>query len=207
MRISGFASFGEYVERLFGLGRRAIEEKLRVATALEVLPELEQALRSGNLNWSAVREVTRVAVPQTEREWIAEVRGKTVREVERLVSGLAPGDRPKDPRRAERVRYVLRFEVGAETLATFREAMRLLQKRRRSSVDGCSRSPRRRHGLRLHAVIDFDRGQRQGLRGAQESGILGKDSPYGARLGLEGAATDVTADSLLRSASAHASGR
>ena len=46
-----------------------------------------------------------------------------------MVSGLAPGDRPTDPRRPERVRHVLRFEVGAETLATFREAMRLLQKR------------------------------------------------------------------------------
>ena len=125
----GFASFGEYVERLFGLGRRATEEKLRVATALEELPELEQALRAGRLTWSAVREVTRVAMPNTEREWIAEVRGKTVREVERLVSGLAPGDRPKDPRRWERVRHVLRFEVGVETLATFREAMRLLRKR------------------------------------------------------------------------------
>ena len=124
----GFASFGEYIERLFGLGRRATEEKLRVATALEELPELERALRSGSLNWSAVREVTRVAAPGTEREWISAARGKTVREVERLVSGLAPGDRPKDPRRPERVRHVLRFEVGAETLATFREAMRLLQK-------------------------------------------------------------------------------
>ena len=125
----GFASFGEYVERLFGLGRRATEEKLRVATALEELPELEQALRSGSLNWSAVREVTRVAAPHTEREWIIAAHGKTAREVERMVSGLAPGDRPKDPRRPDRVRHVLRFEVGAETLATVREAMRLLQKR------------------------------------------------------------------------------
>ena len=125
----GFASFGEYVERLFGLGRRATEEKLRVATALEELPELERALRTGSLNWSTVREVTRVARAHTEREWLSAVSGKTVREVEQLVSGLAPGDRPKDPRRAERLRHVLRFEVGAETLATFREAMRLIQKR------------------------------------------------------------------------------
>src|SRR5688500_16567286 len=34
----GYASFGEYVERLFGLRRRTTEEKLRVAGALEALP-------------------------------------------------------------------------------------------------------------------------------------------------------------------------
>ena len=49
----GYASFGEYVERLFGLNRRTTEEKLRVAGALEELPELAEALRSGQLNWSA----------------------------------------------------------------------------------------------------------------------------------------------------------
>jgi hypothetical protein len=125
----GYASFGEYIERLFGLNRRTTEEKLRVAAALEELPELAEALRSGKLNWSAVRELSRVAVPDTERQWIAVARGSTAREVERMVSGLARGDRPTDRRRPEFVRHVLRFEVGAETLATFREAMKELQKR------------------------------------------------------------------------------
>jgi hypothetical protein len=65
----GYASFGEYIERLLGPSRRATEEKLRVAGALEALPELAEALRSGKLNWSVVRELSRVAVPETEREW------------------------------------------------------------------------------------------------------------------------------------------
>src|SRR5687767_1102715 len=124
----GYASFAEYIERLFGLKRRTIEEKLRVAGALQALPELAEALRSGQLNWSVVRELTRVAVPETEREWILAVCGKTAREVERMVSGLAPGDRPAARRRQELVRHILRFEVGAETLATFREAMEAIQK-------------------------------------------------------------------------------
>src|SRR5688500_18105626 len=124
----GYASFGEYIERLFGLSRRATEEKLRVAAALESLPELAEALRSAKLHWSVVRELTRVAVPETEREWILAVCGKTAREVERMVSGLAPGDRPAARRRQELVRHILRFEVGAETLATFREAMKAIQK-------------------------------------------------------------------------------
>jgi hypothetical protein len=125
----GFASFWEYIERLLGLGRRATEEKLRVAGALEELPALEEALQLGELTWSAVRELTRVAVPQTEREWLAVALGKTAREVERGVSGLAPGARPNARRRPELVRHVLRFEVGAETLAAFREAIAAVQKR------------------------------------------------------------------------------
>ena len=131
----GYASFGEYIERLFGLRRRATEEKLRVAEAPEELPELTEALRSGELNWSAVRELARVAMPETEREWIAVARRRTAREVERLVSGLARGDRPTDRRRPEFVRHLLRLEVGAETLATFREAMRAIRKRSEHRLD------------------------------------------------------------------------
>ena len=131
----GYASFGEYIERLFGLRRRATEEKLRVAEALEELPELAEALRSGGLNWSAVRERSRVAVPETEREWIAVARERNARDVERMVSGLARGDRPADRRRPEFVRHVMRFEVGAETLATFREAMKELRKRSDERMD------------------------------------------------------------------------
>src|ERR1041384_3776787 len=43
----GFGCFGEYVERLLGYGRRSIDERLRVAEALERLPSLAQALRDG----------------------------------------------------------------------------------------------------------------------------------------------------------------
>src|SRR5688500_16042911 len=103
----GYASFGEYVERLFGVNRRTTEEKLRVARALEELPELAEALSSGQLNWSAVRELSRVAVPETEREWIAVARRGNVRAVERMVSGIARGERPTDRRRSEFVRPII----------------------------------------------------------------------------------------------------
>src|SRR5258705_685269 len=56
----GFASFAEYVEHLLGYRPRSTEEKLRVAEALETLPETENALRDGAVSWSAVRELTRV---------------------------------------------------------------------------------------------------------------------------------------------------
>src|SRR5262245_60760530 len=66
----GYGSFIEYVERLFGCGPREAEERLRVARALETLPETAAALRAGRLCWSAVRELSRVAVPENERVWL-----------------------------------------------------------------------------------------------------------------------------------------
>src|SRR5216683_7998291 len=56
----GFASFAEYIERLFGYSPRWTEERLRVAEALETLPHLQHALRDGSVPWSTAREITRV---------------------------------------------------------------------------------------------------------------------------------------------------
>jgi hypothetical protein len=62
----GFASLREYSERRLGLNGRQTEERLRVGRALVDLPALEEALSTGELCWSAVRELSRVAVPETE---------------------------------------------------------------------------------------------------------------------------------------------
>jgi 5-methylcytosine-specific restriction endonuclease McrA len=119
----GFASFVEYVERLFGHSPRLTMEKVRVARALLDLGETSKALRAGEISWSAVRELTRVATPETEPEWLAATENKTVREVERMVSGRLPGDSPADERDPRLERHVLRFEVTAETRSTFQDAL------------------------------------------------------------------------------------
>src|ERR1041384_3481009 len=72
----GFGTFGEYVERLFGYKPRSTQEKLRVAEAPEELPAIAEALETGELNWSAARELTRVAVAETEGDWLEFSRGK-----------------------------------------------------------------------------------------------------------------------------------
>ncbi len=119
----GFASFAEYAGRLFGHSPRLVSEKLRVAEALEQLPQLAAALEAGQVSWSALRELTRVATPATEGEWLRAATGRSVRDIEQLVSGRRPGDGPEDRFDPEARRHVLRFDVSAETLATFREMM------------------------------------------------------------------------------------
>src|SRR5438477_751756 len=131
----GFGSFAEYVERLFGYKPRSTQEKLRVAEALEGLPVIAQALEEGSLNWSCVRELTRVAVAQTEREWLEVARGKTVHQLEALVTGKAPGDRSCSPSQGSARPHVLGFEVAPETLALFREAMNQLRRSSGTRLD------------------------------------------------------------------------
>jgi hypothetical protein len=127
-RYLGYGSFNEYIERLFGYSPRTTQEKLRVAEALELLPKTAEALAGGVLNWSVARELTRVAIAETEEEWLRTANGMTARQVEALVNGRSPGDLPATPSNPEVRRYVLRFEVRAETLATFREAVARLRK-------------------------------------------------------------------------------
>nr|PZN24244.1 MAG: hypothetical protein DIU78_12475 [Pseudomonadota bacterium] len=82
-----------------------------------------------------VRELGRVATRDTEKEWLEVARGKTVRQIEQLVSGKPPGARPSDPGRPEARRHVLRFDVSAETYATFREATALIRRRTAEPLD------------------------------------------------------------------------
>lgn len=119
----GLGCFAEYVERLFGFSPRVTMEKLRVAKALVELEETSNALKSGLISWSHARELTRVAAPETEKAWLAASAERTVREVERMVSGHVPGDMPDAPKDPAAERCVLRFEVTAETRGTFNEAL------------------------------------------------------------------------------------
>src|SRR5688572_24575205 len=82
----GYGSFREYIERLFGYSGRLVQEKLRVAEALERLPVLAQALQAGQACWSVLRELTRVATAETEAEWLGAAASRTARDVEQLVS-------------------------------------------------------------------------------------------------------------------------
>src|SRR6187399_94456 len=131
----GFASFNEYTERIFGYGPRLTQEKLRVADALEELPEIARELQTGAISFSHTRELTRVATLSTEKEWLETARGRTVREVEQLVSGHRPGSLPDDVPDSRLKKHVLRLELSGEVFATFREAMAKIRRDAGESID------------------------------------------------------------------------
>ncbi len=123
----------DYAVRYCGFDRREARERLRVARALESLPALAEATKSGELAWSAIRELTRVADESTEEDWLEAARGRTVRDVERMVAQHERGDRPLDPPSAEPPRK-LPYEVSASTWALLQEARESLTVERGGSV-------------------------------------------------------------------------
>lgn len=66
----GYSSIFQYTERNFGYGRTKTFESLRVARALPSLPRCRMLFEEGDLCWSTVRLITRVATAETEKEWI-----------------------------------------------------------------------------------------------------------------------------------------
>ena len=110
----GHVSMQEYLEVHLGYTRHTANERLRTARELLELPKLREAYRTGELSFTAVRELTRVATPATEAAFLEAAEGKTAGEVQQLVAGRGKGDTPQtppDPRLARR-RVVL--ELSAE---------------------------------------------------------------------------------------------
>ena len=70
-----------------GLDLGAAREKVRVARALENLPRLSEAFRRGEISYSKVRAVTRVANPENEERLLGVARSGTAAQVEKIVRG------------------------------------------------------------------------------------------------------------------------
>ncbi|HEU0033940.1 MAG TPA: HNH endonuclease signature motif containing protein [Kofleriaceae bacterium] len=108
----GHASLVQYMEHELGYRAHTALELIRTAKALASLPRMTAALEAGAVFPTAIRELTRIATPDTEEEWLAAVAGKTVHEVQRMVAGRAPGDRPGDPKDVENEVVTLTFRVS-----------------------------------------------------------------------------------------------
>ena len=90
---TGFCSCAAWLTWRVGLDRGAARERVRVARALGTLPRLAQALARGELSYSKVRALTRVATPDTEERLFAVGRAGTAEHVERIIRGWRRVDR------------------------------------------------------------------------------------------------------------------
>ena len=126
----GCVTMIDYMERRLGYAPRTASDRIRVAFTLEELPRIAAALGNG-LPYSAVRELTRVATSENEQTWLDAVRGKTVHEIEGMVSGRGRGANPDDPSHPSVVGRTLPFEgIRPATEALVRDARRKLQAER-----------------------------------------------------------------------------
>jgi Domain of unknown function (DUF222)/HNH endonuclease len=129
----------------------AAREHVRVARALGSLPRLKQALAHGELSYSRVRALTRVATPETEARLLAVGRAGTAEHVELIVRGWRRMDRKDEALEATRrhrhralhvypdgdgmvvIRGRLEPEVGAVIMQALAAARDALYRRRQAN--------------------------------------------------------------------------
>jgi 5-methylcytosine-specific restriction endonuclease McrA len=142
---SGFRSCAAWLSWRVGLDPSAARERVRVAHALGGLPRLAQALARGELSYSKVRALTRIATPETEERLLVVGQAGPAEHVERIVRAWRWVDRAEEARDTEQrhrgrslhvyqaddgmvvVRGRLEPEVGAlfmQALAAARETLR-----------------------------------------------------------------------------------
>ena len=149
---NGFRSCAAWLTWRVGLAPGAAREHVRVARALGTLPGLATAHARGELSYSKVRELTRVATPETEERLLAVGRAGTAEHVVRIVRGWRRMDRKAEEHEAARrhasrslhvypdedgtvrVRGRLTAEMGALLVKALAAARETLYQRRRDQT-------------------------------------------------------------------------
>lgn len=84
-RYGGFCSLVNWLDYHCGLGTLAARERIRIGRNLTRLPHIDEAFHRGEINYSKVRAVTRVANGETDRMMLALAKSSSANELERLV--------------------------------------------------------------------------------------------------------------------------
>ena len=128
--LGGFSDIYHACRCLFAMSVRKTREHVRMGRALRGLPRIEQQLVEGGLSYSRVREVTRVARPEDEAQWVALARELPMRVLERRVAE-AGGSSPREDRTSDPAAVTwtspetieVRLTLRAETWALVQRAM------------------------------------------------------------------------------------
>jgi len=99
---NGFRSCAEWLAWRVGLDIVAARERVRIARALGTLPILSGALKRGDLSYTKVRALTRVATPENEARLLTMGRTNTAEQIGRIVRGRRMLDGAAERREAKR---------------------------------------------------------------------------------------------------------
>ncbi|MBN1422848.1 MAG: Holliday junction branch migration DNA helicase RuvB [Planctomycetes bacterium] len=119
----GFTCTARFAAAMVGIPEKEAREDIRIGRALGRLPLIENAFARGEICWSKVRELTRVAVPETEEEWLALAKRSTSAELQRYVTGRKAGDRPGEGLDTPRTTYRLELTLSVDQHAAFDAAL------------------------------------------------------------------------------------
>ena len=92
----GFCSCAHWLNFKCGIGMNAAREKVRVANALAKLPKMDERFSNGELSYSKVRAMTRIADETNEDYLLMIAKHGTAHHVEKLVSKYRTAKRVQD---------------------------------------------------------------------------------------------------------------
>ena len=104
---AGYADCARWLAARTGIDVHAAREKVRAARALTGLPLTSAAMARGEISFSKVRALTRVATVESEGDLLELARGTTAAQLERVVRGWKRGTR-RDEAECERRRHASR---------------------------------------------------------------------------------------------------
>ena len=145
----GALSCAHWLSWRIGLELGAAREHVRVARALADLPLVDEALRRGQVSYSKVRALTRVATPGTEAMLLEMAQSATASQLERICRGYrralrnVAGERPEDEaarrwvRERETEEGLVRIEVQLrpEEAAVVRRALEAAMQQAHEAAD------------------------------------------------------------------------
>ena len=86
----GFSSVCDFSSELIDFSRRKTQYLLFIARRLDSLPLIAGALDDGEVGWTKVREIVKVATPETQEEWLDKAKRSSRRELEKIVKKKQP---------------------------------------------------------------------------------------------------------------------
>ena len=92
-KLAGHRSCAHWLAFRCGYDLGTARERVRAARALVKLPETSAAMSRGELSFSKVRALSRVATPENEGDLLDLARGSTTAQLERMVRGFKLGSR------------------------------------------------------------------------------------------------------------------
>ncbi|MFH1763606.1 MAG: DUF222 domain-containing protein, partial [Gemmatimonadota bacterium] len=90
---SGFSSTAEWLAWRIGIKPGPARERVRTALALEALPLTSEAMKNGELSFTKIRALSRVATPDNESTLLDFARAGSAANLERVVRGWKTLDR------------------------------------------------------------------------------------------------------------------
>ena len=116
----GCSSAIHYATRVLGMKAKEARLLRHVASRLGELPGLAQQAARGEIEWSKLREVVRVASPETEAVWLELCMNRSYAQIERLVSltgyGQFPGEAGPGRRTSEFSELTIHLSAEARVI-------------------------------------------------------------------------------------------